>query len=97
MEAGSDTTASTLLSFLLAMIKYPKELRKAQEEVDAVCGSSKSPTSNDIGRLPFIKALMDEVRRLYMLMLSNVFTLMLNTDFRHSGGAQLPLVEFLTR
>ncbi|KFA77552.1 hypothetical protein S40288_09469 [Stachybotrys chartarum IBT 40288] len=63
MEAGSDTTASTLLSFLLAMIKYPKELRKAQEEVDAVCGSSKSPTSNDIGRLPFIKALMDETLR----------------------------------
>ncbi|RYP80176.1 hypothetical protein DL769_002589 [Monosporascus sp. CRB-8-3] len=34
MEAGSDTTASTLLSFLLAMIKYPEEFRKAQNEVD---------------------------------------------------------------
>ncbi|KAF7557676.1 hypothetical protein G7046_g5968 [Stylonectria norvegica] len=63
MEAGSDTTASTLLSFLLAMIKYPEELKKAQKEVDAVCGSSKSPTSDDIGRLPFIKACMDETLR----------------------------------
>ncbi|OIW26904.1 cytochrome P450 [Coniochaeta ligniaria NRRL 30616] len=63
MEAGSDTTASTLLSFLLAMIKYPEELRKAQKEVDAVCGSLRSPNSDDISRLPFIKACMDETLR----------------------------------
>ncbi|KAK6081151.1 cytochrome P450 [Seiridium cupressi] len=63
MEAGSDTTASTLLSFLLAMIKYPAEFKKAQSEVDAVCGSSRSPTSQDIGNLPFIKACMDETSK----------------------------------
>ncbi|KAI8221561.1 Cytochrome P450 monooxygenase patH [Colletotrichum sp. SAR 10_86] len=63
MEAGSDTTASTLLSFLLAMIKYPKEFRKAQEEVDRVCGPLRSPTSEDIGRLPFIEACMNETLR----------------------------------
>ncbi|KAK3337598.1 cytochrome P450 [Cercophora scortea] len=63
MEAGSDTTASTLLSFLLAMIKYPEEFKKAQAEVDRVCGSSRSPTSDDIDRLPFIKACMDETLR----------------------------------
>ncbi|KAK9783103.1 putative Cytochrome P450 [Seiridium cardinale] len=63
MEAGSDTTASTLLSFLLAMIKYPAEFKKAQNEVDAVCGPSRSPTSHDIGNLPFIKACMDETLR----------------------------------
>jgi cytochrome P450 len=61
MEAGSDTTASTLFSFILAMIKYPEEFRKAQREVDQVCGASRSPTSDDVDRLPFIKACMDEV------------------------------------
>lgn len=61
MEAGSDTTASTLLSFLLAMIKYPEEFRKAQNEVDTVCGSSRSPAPGDISCLPFIKACMEEV------------------------------------
>jgi cytochrome P450 len=61
MEAGSDTTASTLFSFLLAMIKHPEEFKKAQREVDQVCGSLRSPTSDDISRLPFIKACMDEV------------------------------------
>ncbi len=61
MEAGSDTTSSTLLSFLLAMIKQPEEFKKAQREVDQVCGSLRSPTSDDISRLPFIRACMDEV------------------------------------
>ena len=61
MEAGSDTTASTLLSFLLAMIKYPEEFKKAQREVDQVCGSLRSPTSDDISHMPFISACMDEV------------------------------------
>lgn len=63
MEAGSDTTASTLLSFLLAMINYPQQFEKAQREVDEVCGLSRSPTADDINNLPFIKACMDEVRR----------------------------------
>ncbi len=61
MEAGSDTTASTILSFVLAMIKYPEEYKKAQAEVDLLCGSSKSPTSDDVQRLPFLKACMEEV------------------------------------
>lgn len=62
MEAGSDTTASTLLSFLLAMIKYPQAFKRAQKEVDELCGSSRSPTTDDINRLPYIKACMDEVK-----------------------------------
>lgn len=61
MEAGSDTTASTLLSFLMAMIKYPEEFKKAQREVDQMCGLLRSPTSDDIHHLPFIRACMDEV------------------------------------
>lgn len=61
MEAGSDTTASTLLSFLLAMIKYPVEFKKAQKEVDQVCGSLRSPSAEHIEQLPFIKACMYEV------------------------------------
>jgi cytochrome P450 len=67
MEAGSDTTASTLLSFLLAMIKYPVEFKKAQRDVDRVCGSSRSPTAEDMDHLPFIKACMYEVCADYFL------------------------------
>jgi cytochrome P450 len=63
MEAGSDTTSSTLLSFLLAMIKHPETLKKAQDDVDKICGASRSPTSDDIQDLPYLRACMDETLR----------------------------------
>ena len=63
MEAGSDTTASTLMSFLLAVAKYPGVLKKCQAEVDALCGTERSPSTEDIAKLPYIRATMSEVRR----------------------------------
>ncbi|KAJ6025148.1 cytochrome P450 [Penicillium canescens] len=63
MEGGSDTTASTLLSFLLAMVKYPKVFRKAQEEVDRVCGTKESPTFELLAHLPYVKHCVSEVLR----------------------------------
>lgn len=61
MEAGSDTTASTLLSFLLAILKYPEALKKAQEEVDKICGTLRSPTTDDTRDLQYLGACMNEV------------------------------------
>jgi cytochrome P450 len=64
MEAGSDTTASTLLNFVLALTKNPHVLKKAQGELDALCGTERSPTTDDFGRLPYVAACMAEVRGL---------------------------------
>lgn len=61
MEAGSDTTSSTLLCFVLAMTQYPIVLEKAQQEVDRVCGSSRSPDFKDITKLDYLRACMNEV------------------------------------
>lgn len=61
MEAGSDTTSSTLLMFVLAMTQNPEVLRKAQEEVDGICSSERSPTFDDIGQLEYLSACMNEV------------------------------------
>lgn len=61
MEGGSDTTASTLLSFLMAMVKYPHVLRKSQGLVDAVCGTLRSPTFEDMAQLPYLKNCVSEV------------------------------------
>ena len=61
MEAGSDTTASTLLSFLLAMATHQDVLKKCQQEVDALCGTDRSPAIDDMERLPYMKAVMNEV------------------------------------
>lgn len=61
MEGGSDTTASTLLSFLLAMVKYPVVFQKAQQEVDRVCGTERSPTFEHLNQLPYVKCCVSEV------------------------------------
>ena len=61
IEVGSDTTASTLLAFLMAMMKYPRVLRRAQEVVDKVCGTDRSPRFEDLEQLEYIRNCVDEV------------------------------------
>ena len=60
-EAGSDTTASTILSFLLAMCKFPEIQRRAQEEIDHVVGPDRVPTFGD--SLPFVTCIVKETLR----------------------------------
>lgn len=61
MEAGSDTTASTLLSYLLGMISNPAAFAKAQSELDSLCGTERSPVFDDLENLPYLRACMTEV------------------------------------
>lgn len=61
-EAGSDTTASALKTFVLAICAYPDQLRQAQVEVDMVC-QGRSPTFEDFEQLAFIRALVKETLR----------------------------------
>lgn len=61
MEAGSDTTASTLLNFILAISKYPDILKKAQAELDSICGTERSPSIEDCDKLPYMRACIAEV------------------------------------
>lgn len=61
--AGSDTTASTLCTALLALVTHPHVLVAAHQELDEVVGSARSPDFEDEGRLPYIRALVKEVLR----------------------------------
>lgn len=61
MEAGSDTTASVLLTFVLAMSSHPEVLKKAQEEIDNVCGQDRSPNWDDCQKLTYMSAIISEV------------------------------------
>lgn len=63
MEAGSDTTSSTLQSFLLGVMQNQNALRQAQHDVDRCCGTDRSPAPGDLGSLPYIKACMNEVSK----------------------------------
>lgn len=62
LEAGSDTTSSTLQSWIIAMTENPEVLREMQQELDDVCGSE-MPKSRHIGKLVYVRAVVMETLR----------------------------------
>lgn len=62
-DAAIDTTISTALTFILALALHPEVKRKAQEEVDQICGRGPEdmPTHDDMDKFPYVKACMWEV------------------------------------
>lgn len=63
LEAGSDTTASTLYGFVLAMLVFPKVQKKGQEEIDRVVGLDRLPTIDDYEQLPYVRCCIKESLR----------------------------------
>ena len=61
--AGSDTSSSTLITFLLACCAFPESLPPAWEELDRVVGHHRNPTFDDEPNLPYVTALVKEVFR----------------------------------
>uniref|UniRef100_A0A0W0FRH2 Putative cytochrome P450 n=1 Tax=Moniliophthora roreri TaxID=221103 RepID=A0A0W0FRH2_MONRR len=61
--AGSDTTVSLILSFILAMVLHPEIQARAQAEIDAVVGSTRLPDFDDREKLPYIEAILAESLR----------------------------------
>ncbi|KAF2491902.1 cytochrome P450 [Lophium mytilinum] len=62
LEAGSDTTAATLVGFVQAMVLFPEVMKAAQEELDRVCGD-RLPTMDDEPQLPYIRGCVKESMR----------------------------------
>jgi hypothetical protein len=63
VEAGAETTSTTLNNFMLAMTLFPEVVKKAQAELDQVVGSDRLPTFEDEKELPFIRATVKEMLR----------------------------------
>jgi cytochrome P450 len=61
--AGSDTSSSTLITFVLACCAFPEALPAAWEELDRVVGHHRSPSFEDEPNLPYVKAFVKEVFR----------------------------------
>jgi cytochrome P450 len=61
--AGADTTASTIMSFFLAMLVYPEVQSKAQAEIDRVIGRERLPEMEDLESLPYVSAVVAESLR----------------------------------
>ncbi|CAK4034003.1 Fumitremorgin C synthase [Lecanosticta acicola] len=61
--AGVETSTYTVLSFLLAACCFPEAMSEAREEIDKICGSERSPTSEDTVGMRHVQAVMKEVFR----------------------------------
>ncbi|CAI4212018.1 unnamed protein product [Parascedosporium putredinis] len=61
--AGADTSSSTLVTFMLACCCFRDAMLKAQAEIDAVIGPSRSPHWDDSPNLPYVNAFVKEVFR----------------------------------
>lgn len=63
IEAGSETTGTTLNNFVLCMALFPEAQRKAQEELDRVVGRGRLPDWDDEKDLVYVRSLIKEVLR----------------------------------
>ena len=54
---------SVIASCILALLKHPNELKKAQDEIDSVIPYGDLPTFDDRERLPFVTAICMEAMR----------------------------------
>lgn len=63
LEAGSDTTSSTLYGFVQAMVLYPEVQKMAQDEIDRVIGSNRLPIMDDEADLQYIRQCIKEALR----------------------------------
>jgi cytochrome P450 len=63
LEAGSDTTSSTLHAFIQTMLCFPDVQKKAQEEIDRVVGKDRLLTMDDEPNLQYIRGCIKETLR----------------------------------
>ena len=62
IEGGADTTSAFLQTLVLALVNFPEVQARAQQELDSVIGDERPPQLDDIERLPYIQAVIKEVR-----------------------------------
>jgi cytochrome P450 len=67
LEGGSETQALYFQSLILALVAFPEVQTKAQDEIDRVVGRGRVPALDDLKDLPYVQAIVKEVRSHYRL------------------------------
>ncbi len=60
------------MNLVLAILKYPRVLRCAQEEIDRVVGTDRLPSFKDREQLPYMNALCTELLRYVILIYAHL-------------------------
>ena len=63
-QGAAETSSSIVLSHILFLAKHPWVQRKAQVELDRVCGTERMPTWTDFNDLPYINCIVKEGLRI---------------------------------
>ncbi|KAI3726801.1 hypothetical protein L1987_66607 [Smallanthus sonchifolius] len=63
--AGTDTSAASVVWSMASLMKNPKVMKKAQEEVRNVIGKKGKVDEDDFPKLSYLKAVIKETMRLY--------------------------------
>ncbi|KAH6788356.1 hypothetical protein C2S51_003362 [Perilla frutescens var. frutescens] len=63
--AGADTSSSVFVWMMTAIIKAPNVMKKLQEEIRNLIGEKGKVDEDDLPKLPYLKAVISEVFRLY--------------------------------
>ncbi|KAH9056472.1 cytochrome P450 [Lactarius vividus] len=63
LSVGGETTSTTLMWWVLAMLAYPEVQTRAHAELDEVVGNPRPPTIADLPSLPYIRAMVKEALR----------------------------------
>ncbi|CDP18923.1 unnamed protein product, partial [Coffea canephora] len=67
LAGGTDTSATTVEWAMNELLKHPRLIRKAAEELDRVIGKDKWVEEADFSKLPFLEAIIKETLRLHPL------------------------------
>ncbi|EXJ83042.1 hypothetical protein A1O3_06859 [Capronia epimyces CBS 606.96] len=63
VEGAADTTASQICTLIMAFALHPEVQVKARKEIDAVCGTDRSPRWTDFAEIPYVNAIVKEGMR----------------------------------
>lgn len=64
LEASAETTGVYLQFFVLCMLDNLDVLSAAQQEIDTIIGDNRTPEIEDLDKLPYLQAVIKEVRML---------------------------------
>lgn len=99
-NGDSETTASILRGFFLAMTLNPTVFRRAQDEIDAVVGTQRLSSILDRADLPYVNALILELFRWNVVVLNGIPHKTSQDDiqsgyFIPKGSIILPNIHFM--